>query len=323
MSQNLKLLEIEELINNNNNSFYDRIIGLKKLLDTIKLGWLNLRITINWDTYFQPFLIKTPFRINSNYCMERFLVDGKDGEFNFCLFYVPKEKIQTFENRINRIKKTTIYKLNVITQQKISIKYLQEMDDPDHYISEEILVLKYLYRENFPIPIYNIDLKNALEEKKPKMDFTQFLLEENRHILNLISRIENKYLIHNTKLLEYIFQIKNKNVNINNLFQIAPELPSLDHTFIEVSSNDMNYLNSLANIPFPYSRIFYSKDFDTLFINAAVIGKYYTAIESIEDGLNIKNYIILRNFKYNNSLRIVNFDNNKYKKVRVRIRRNY
>ncbi|MHA1230368.1 MAG: hypothetical protein ACTSRP_05940 [Candidatus Helarchaeota archaeon] len=318
-----RLKEIETCVNNpENESILNRLTIFRKYIKPEYLKWINFRFVINWNKFLQPYIIETPKKVYSNYRMEEFYVEGRNGASFFYVFYVPKSYCSEFENKIIAKRGINFYKIYEFNGPKISTEFLFEKGSPDHYILEEILVQKYLYREHMTSLTEDRDLRNILTKVGPEEKFIDIILNRNKFWFYFISLFENKIFKSSRQfdnLMKFIKNsmkyLKENMILLDKLANIIAELPNLDYSLVKIQSHDIDYLNAIINIHFPYSRVFFSPDSKTLFIELALLGKYYTTIDALEESDKFQHYIILNKRKFNSLIKIIDHENNRFKEL--------
>jgi hypothetical protein len=253
--------------------------------------------------------------ISSNYCVEKFFIsDLEDNDSFLNIFYIPqnlqrdlKREISPFLLRIYNVRELVSSPRILLDfyRKKIEMDNNEKTFNPSEFIADELYAHKYLYNEGFP-PTYRSGIIEFDEKNDKEYDLND--------IFEFFKFIDNTRYFTRERLPPYL-----ENDIIRkacNHIQITAKL-NLDHILIEVRSNDLDYLKMMANLPYPYTRVLYSPIDEVLFINAGILGSFKTSIESLESEY-VKIYTILRRNRYNKISQMYDFENNCFKKIRIR-----
>ncbi|TFF86260.1 MAG: hypothetical protein EU551_02050 [Promethearchaeota archaeon] len=276
---------------------------------------INPYLSVNWSKILDTYFVITNKMISSNYCLEKYFIsDLEDNDSFFNIFYIPQNLERDLKRQISPFLLKIYNVRELASSPRILLDFYRkiiEMSDneksfnPSEFIADELYAHKYLYNEGFP-PTYRSGIIEFDEE-----DNKEYELEDSFKFFQFLDNI--RYFTR-----EGLPSYLEKN-NLSKAFDhilISAKL-NLDHILIEVRSNDQNYLKMMANLPYPYSRVFYSPIDEVLFINAGILGSFKTSIESLESE-NVKIYTILKRNRYNKISQMYDFENNCFKKIRIK-----
>ena len=295
----------------------DEKISLIEKSKRIKRIIFDKRFFVDWGKFFQGYLVKTTDRLYSNYSFGKYSVSNPEGkDYNFYLFYIPPDYINIFENKIRKYAEKYYMINEPRNSPQTSLEFLQEESDHDLFISKEVSAHMYLNKDG-PVMEYSINLdsclNNSYENLNVKWDknsyfFKLFSLVDNTKQIN-IKYLQNNYL-KNYKLGQYLRDELNIKLSI--------DLKEFEHVFLEFESQYIDYLEMIANLPFPYKRVFYSHSKKTLFMEIALLGKYKTNIDLLSNDNKFKYYSIMKKDYFFKVPRIIDMKNKKFKNIRIK-----
>ena len=288
---------------------FEKFYGIKQI---------NLRYNIDWQRFLIPFVVKSSGLISSNYCFEKFRLYNEDNEEEFMyLFYIPPSLEHIFKKKIVKFSKEYYQVFQPVKSPNFSLEYLNELKNPDLYIQSELLVHLYLYREHLGLD-YIIKLDHNLNKKSFKR--TEININNDLFYPRVFNFIENTKNI-NLKLLKTEYNLQNSDLyrlNDEKILNLSVEFNQLDHLIFEIDSDNLEHLEMIANLPFPYNRVLYSEENNKLFVDIAIVGRIFTIIDLLINLEGLKFYIVLRRQKYNKISRIFNIKNKELKEITIR-----
>ncbi|MBD3226788.1 MAG: hypothetical protein GF329_01265 [Candidatus Lokiarchaeota archaeon] len=284
----MNLNEFESLINKKKSDI-ETLIKFKKKLFPDNNIYTNFKFTYNigLEPFIDKYLIITEFPIQSNCLSEYYITYNGDKKKFINLFYVPDglsfefyQKTSEFINMNINTEEKKIFKITgAKNSPRVKLDFFNHLNDISIYMG--LKFFEYFYLNQY------METKNYIEDSK----------------IELVSKSEKNQKLDNIGIDPDIFDKINKknitqkefkeNFDQKGIIQTNIRFPNLDHIILRIMDGSREKLETYCNIPYPFTRVFFSEDNNTIFMEIAIVGHLKTNLNLLSRIKNLQYYFII------------------------------